>query len=77
MALASAKAVVETKAALLDEPTTTLRVPIKLRNNLKKVAAIEKVQLRELTIEILQKYIKAYEVSLARSLDDFSRERRR
>lgn len=77
MALARKREAPLTKTELLEEPTTTLRVPIRLRNNLKKVAAIEKVQLRELTCEVLQKYIKAYEVSLARSLDDFSRERRR
>lgn len=66
-----------TKASLLEEATTTLRVPMSLRNSLKKIAAIEKVHMRELTVEVLQKYVRAYEVSIDRSLADFSRERRR
>lgn len=66
------------KAELIEEEnTTTLRVPVSLRNNLKKIAAMQKVQLRELSVEILAKYVQSYEVMMERSIEDFSPRKRR
>jgi fructose-1,6-bisphosphatase/sedoheptulose 1,7-bisphosphatase-like protein len=59
-----------------DEDTTTLRVPMELRNNLKMIAAVQKMTLRELTVSILQKHVRAYETGIDRSLASLSHKTR-
>lgn len=56
-----------------DSETTTLRVPTELRNSLKKIAYIQETTLRDLTIEILAKHVRAYEQGIQRNLASLSR----
>lgn len=50
------------------EDTTTLRIPTRLRDQLKTIAALNGQTLRDLTVNVLDSHVQSYEKLLGRSL---------
>jgi hypothetical protein len=58
------------------EETTTMRVRVGLRNDLKKAAVMQEIALWELVDEVLGKYIETFQVSIGRNIKDLKKIRR-
>ena len=57
------------------EPTTTMRVRVALRNDLKKAAVIEEIPMCDLLDKIIQQYVDSYQVGFRRNFKDLKKTR--
>ena len=57
------------------EPTTTMRVRVALRNDLKKAAVIEEIPMCDLLDKIIQQYVDSYQVGFRRNFKDLKKSR--